>query len=70
MKEYLRSALGRVLRTMKNVPTGFLPELSVPANPDHGDFATNCAMQLARHLRRSPRVIADEIVAAFMANGA
>ena len=68
MKEYLRSALGRVLRTMKNVPTGFLPELSVPANPDHGDFATNCAMQLARHLRRSPRVIADEIVAAFMAN--
>ena len=67
MKEYLRSALGRVLRTMKNVPTGFLPELSVPANPDHGDFATNCAMQLARHLRRSPRAIADEIVAAFMA---
>ena len=67
MKEYLRSALGRVLRTMKNVPTGFSPELSVPANPDHGDFATNCAMQLARHLRRPPRAIAEEIVAAFTA---
>lgn len=67
MKEYLRSALGRVLRTMKNVPTDFLPELSVPANPDHGDFATNCAMQLARPLRRPPRAIAEEIVAAFMA---
>ena len=66
MKEYLRSALGRVLRTMKNVPTDFLPELSVPANPDHGDFATNCAMQLARHLRRPPRAIAEEIVTAFM----
>ena len=68
MKEYLRSALGRVLRTMKHVPTGFLPELSVPANPDHGDFASNCAMQLAKHLRRPPRAIAEEIVAAFMAN--
>ena len=68
MKEYLRSALGRVLRTMKNVPTDFLPELSVPANPDHGDFATNCALQLARHLRRPPRAIAEEIVTAFMTN--
>ncbi len=67
MKEYLRRALGRVLRTMKNVPTDFLPELSVPANPDHGDFATNCAMQLARHLRRPPRAIAEEIVTTFMA---
>ena len=67
MKDYLRAALVRVLQTMENVPTGFLPELSVPANPNHGDFATNCAMQLARHLRRPPRAIAEDILTTFMA---
>ena len=32
-----------------------------PANPEHGDLATNAAMQLARHLKRAPRQIAEDI---------
>ena len=67
MEDYLRTALERILTSIPSVPAGFVPELSVPANPDHGDFATNCAMKLARHLRRPPRMIAEEIVSAFMA---
>lgn len=32
-----------------------------PARPAHGDYATNLAMQLARHLRRAPLQIAREL---------
>jgi len=68
MKSYLAAALRRVLGSIDLVPDDFVPELTAPANPDHGDLSTNCAMKLARYLRRSPRVIAEEIVAAFMLN--
>ncbi len=34
-----------------------------PADPSHGDFATNAAMASARALRRPPRAIADAILA-------
>jgi arginyl-tRNA synthetase len=37
-------------------------ELERPRNPEHGDFATNVAMTLARPLRRAPRQIAEELV--------
>ncbi|MGI9590029.1 MAG: arginine--tRNA ligase, partial [Myxococcota bacterium] len=37
--------------------------LEVPNNPDHGDFACNAAMLLARRLRQSPRAIAEQLVA-------
>ncbi len=36
--------------------------LERPRNPDHGDWASNVALTLARPLRRAPRAIADEIV--------
>lgn len=32
----------------------------IPDNPSHGDFATNIAMQLTKHLRKSPKVIAED----------
>ncbi len=35
--------------------------LERPADPSHGDFATNIAMQLAGARRRSPREVAEEI---------
>jgi arginyl-tRNA synthetase len=41
-------------------------ELERPADPDHGDYATNVALQLAGALRRPPREIAEEIAAAAM----
>jgi len=42
---------------------GALPEIGVeqPANPDHGDWASNAAMQLAPVLRASPMRIAEAI---------
>ena len=36
--------------------------LDLPRNPDHGDYATSVAMQLAKPLGRKPRDIAEDIV--------
>jgi arginyl-tRNA synthetase len=38
--------------------------LERPRNPEHGDFACNIALQLARTLRRKPREIAEQLRAA------
>jgi len=35
-----------------------------PANPEHGDYASNVALQLSKRLRRNPRRIAEEIAKA------
>src|SRR3989449_11131121 len=35
-----------------------------PANPEHGDYASNIALQLSKRLRRTPRQIAEEIAKA------
>lgn len=40
-------------------------ELERPKNADHGDFATNMALQLARRIGRKPREVAEAIVAAL-----
>ena len=37
-------------------------KLELPRNPDHGDYATSVALQLAKPLARKPREIAEEIV--------
>ena len=60
MQAYLERELRDVLAGM-GAPADFEPEFETPANPEHGDLATNAAMQLARHLRRAPRQIAEEI---------
>ena len=60
MQAYLERELQAVLADM-GAPADFQPEFETPANPEHGDLATNAAMQLARHLRRAPRKIAEEI---------
>lgn len=62
MTNCIRDALLAILRSWDNVPESFEPELMTPARPEQGDLATNCALKLARHLRRSPRQIAEEIV--------
>ena len=45
-------------------------ELDRPKNREHGDFATNVALQLARQLGRKPREVAAAIVAALPASDA
>ncbi len=47
------------------VPEGYVWE--VPRQAEHGDYATNAAMVLAKAARRSPRQIADLIVQHFPA---
>ena len=37
----------------------------IPRQPEHGDYATNVAMQLARPARKAPRQIAEAIVRHF-----
>ena len=61
MKKCVRDALTRVIGSFEGVPAGFEAELMAPARPEQGDLATNCALKLARHLRRSPRQIAVDI---------
>jgi arginyl-tRNA synthetase len=39
-------------------------QLERPRKPEHGDYACNAAMQLARALKRNPREIAQAVVAA------
>lgn len=62
MKAYLESELRAVLDAL-GVPADFTPEFETPGNPEHGDLASNAAMQLARVLRRAPRQIAEDLAA-------
>ena len=36
--------------------------LEVPREKDHGDFATNIAMQLTKQAKKNPRLIAQSII--------
>ncbi|WP_043739881.1 arginine--tRNA ligase [Thioalkalivibrio nitratireducens] len=70
MKETLVQALETALAQL--VQEGTLPpdhgvevQLTRAREREHGDFATNLAMQLARPARRKPREIAERIAAAL-----
>jgi arginyl-tRNA synthetase len=69
MKERLLEALRGALRRLLDAAgdTGPLPDfaLEVPRNPEHGDFACNAALVAAKRLRRPPRQVADELLAAL-----
>jgi arginyl-tRNA synthetase len=58
----LRSALRGLLDACDDA--GELPEfaLEVSRNPDHGDFACNAALLLAKRLRQPPRAIAERLI--------
>jgi len=58
-QEFL-GALERILGPDDEIPAF---TLEAPRNPDHGDFACNAAMLLAKPLRQPPREIAERIVA-------
>jgi arginyl-tRNA synthetase len=60
--EALRGALRRILEDAGD--PGALPEfaLEVPRSPEHGDFACNAAMVLAKRLGRPPRAIAERLI--------
>jgi arginyl-tRNA synthetase len=67
VKEALRERLERSVRVLLEAKgdAGELPDfaLEVPKNPDHGDFACNAALVLAKRLGEPPRAIAERLVA-------
>jgi len=62
MKDYLEKIITDALRKFDQLNE--IPEiiLEQPRIPEHGDLATNIAMQLPKILRRPPRKIAEELV--------
>jgi arginyl-tRNA synthetase len=63
----IRAHVSRVLTTLYALESSALPSVALdyPPNRDLGDLATPIAFELARRLRRAPRVIAQEIAGAF-----
>jgi arginyl-tRNA synthetase len=49
-------------KAVERLEAAFGASLERPASPEHGDFATNAALQLAPQRKRPPREIADELV--------
>ena len=62
MQAYLHDCILSALNAMGGAPDNFSPEFEQPANPDHGDLSCNAAMQLARHFRKAPRMIAEDMM--------
>ncbi len=63
LHESFRVAVGKLLAEAAS--DSALPEFSleVPRNPEHGDFACNVALLLAKPLRRPPRQLAERLLA-------
>lgn len=61
LHEALREAVEAVLREVGDTEPAPAFALEAPRQADHGDFACNAAMLLARRLRRKPREIAEQL---------
>ena len=59
MKSELTAALTNVLAALDYPDTPIVIQL--PKNPEHGDFSSNLAMQLAGKLKTTPQEIAKSI---------
>ncbi len=70
MKDRLRQQIGSALQACfdnNSLRSGVVPDIQieVPGNPEHGDFASNLAMTMARAEKKAPRQIAEALVAAL-----
>ena len=63
-----QQALFAAFPALRDDVTPFVIEVEKPKNPDHGHFAVNSALQLAKRLGVKPRDIAVAIVAALPAS--
>ncbi len=63
MKDYLRSIINQSLQQF-DLSENDIPEIQIekPNQPEHGDAASNIAMNLASVLKMNPRNIAEQIV--------
>jgi arginyl-tRNA synthetase len=67
VQKLLEAAAERVLREHAPESLGLVAQLTVipGKSTDHGDFASNAALVLARPMRRSPRAVAELLQAAL-----
>ena len=65
-KDILRRILEHGVRAVAPGAEGVEIHLERPKNPEHGDYASNVAMQLSKQLKRKPREIAQLIVEATL----
>jgi arginyl-tRNA synthetase len=72
MKERLVAKLAEIVRreldAVGDTAPAPVPSVEVPRQPEHGDFATNAALVLARRLGRPPRETAERIASALAAD--
>ncbi|HVN36410.1 MAG TPA: arginine--tRNA ligase [Casimicrobiaceae bacterium] len=64
LRELLALGVAAIAPERVHVPV----ELSPPKQPQHGDFASNVALQHAKALKRNPREVAQALVAALPRN--
>ena len=64
MKAYIEPLIRKALETI-GAPEETEIILERPKDPSHGDLATSVALSLARPLKKAPRAIAENLVAAF-----
>jgi arginyl-tRNA synthetase len=70
LEQLVFAALRKLAGTLlSDVPDSSMVTVERTRDAQHGDFATNVAMRLAKAARRNPRELAQAIVAALPANG-
>jgi arginyl-tRNA synthetase len=64
LRDYIKDALGTCLKSLqkefpsvKDIPV----HLEIPKERAHGDTSTNLALQLGKHLKKNPQVIAQDM---------
>lgn len=59
----LRQAVAEKLAlALQKMNVEFAPDVMRPDSPDHGDWSSNCAMALAKQMKKAPRMVAEEIL--------
>ena len=61
----IENALVRALHSAGVDPEGAIIEITTPARPEHGDAATNIALQVAKKGGVPPRDLAEKIAEAL-----
>ena len=65
MKAHLTQLLATAAKTIAPDSADLSILLERPKSAEHGDFATNLALVLAKPLKQNPRAIASQLIAAL-----
>jgi arginyl-tRNA synthetase len=68
LKAHLTELLTQAAKSLGVDSASLSIQLERPKSADHGDFATNLAMMLAKPLRQNPRAIAESLIQALPAS--